>query len=88
MLHVFNLAGSHHLPISLSCSAACWLPCFQVAVLTARTARNWMRNPNLLMSELVQYVFIALFCGEAPATATCPTWSLCNNYPITVSSHN
>lgn len=32
-------------------------------MLAARNLRNWLRNPNLLASELLQYVFVALFVG-------------------------
>ncbi|KAG2423172.1 hypothetical protein HXX76_010940 [Chlamydomonas incerta] len=36
---------------------------FQVSVLTARVWRTWIRSPVMLASELVQYVFVALFIG-------------------------
>lgn len=35
----------------------------QVWVLAQRNLRNWLRNPVMLMSELVQYIFISLFVG-------------------------
>ncbi|PNW84101.1 hypothetical protein CHLRE_04g220850v5 [Chlamydomonas reinhardtii] len=36
---------------------------FQVSVLMARVWRTWIRSPVMLASELVQYVFVALFIG-------------------------
>ncbi|KAG2452090.1 hypothetical protein HYH02_003126 [Chlamydomonas schloesseri] len=36
---------------------------FQVGVLTARVWRTWIRSPVMLASELVQYLFFALFVG-------------------------
>lgn len=41
-------------------TAPIWL---QVWVLWMRMLRNWVRNPIMLMSELVQYMFVALFIG-------------------------
>ena len=35
----------------------------QVSVLMARVWRTWIRSPVMLASELVQYVFVALFIG-------------------------
>lgn len=35
----------------------------QVYLLTLRAARQWIRNPEMLISELIQYIFIALFIG-------------------------
>jgi len=35
----------------------------QVYVLSMRSVRNWMRNPNMLMAEFVQYIGIAVFVG-------------------------
>lgn len=36
----------------------------QVGVLALRNFRSWIRNPTMLASELVQYIFIALFVGS------------------------
>lgn len=36
----------------------------QVAVLCTRMLRNWLRNPVMLASECVQYVFMSVFVGE------------------------
>uniref|UniRef100_A0A7S0WUF3 ABC transporter domain-containing protein n=1 Tax=Chlamydomonas leiostraca TaxID=1034604 RepID=A0A7S0WUF3_9CHLO len=44
-----------------SLQGASWFT--QVKVLSVRNGRNWLRNPNLLASELLQYVFISLFMG-------------------------
>lgn len=41
----------------------------QVALLTQRMARMWVRNPVMLMSELAQYCFLAVFMGERGAVA-------------------
>ena len=35
----------------------------QVSVLTKRAARQWVRDPGMFVSELIQYIFIALFVG-------------------------
>lgn len=35
----------------------------QVHVLAVRMMRNWWRNPMMLVAEIVQYVFMALFVG-------------------------
>jgi len=35
----------------------------QVSVLTKRAARQWIRDPGMFVSELIQYTFIALFVG-------------------------
>lgn len=35
----------------------------QVTVLTKRAARQWIRDPGMFISELIQYTFIALFVG-------------------------
>lgn len=40
--------------------ASIWL---QMYVLAGRTTKNWIRNPGMLASEFIQYVFIALFVG-------------------------
>ena len=44
------------------------LPCtcvsHQVVVLCTRMLRNWLRNPIMLASECVQYVFMSVFVGE------------------------
>ena len=37
----------------------------QVVVLCTRMLRNWLRNPIMLASECVQYVFMSVFVGEA-----------------------
>ncbi|GFR41627.1 hypothetical protein Agub_g2354, partial [Astrephomene gubernaculifera] len=36
---------------------------FQVAVLSGRYWRTWIRNPVMMASELVQYIFTAVFVG-------------------------
>ena len=35
----------------------------QMSVLSLRAARQWIRDPGMFVSELVQYVFIGLFVG-------------------------
>ena len=40
-------------------------PSHQVVVLCTRMLRNWLRNPIMLASECVQYVFMSVFVGEA-----------------------
>jgi ATP-binding cassette, subfamily G (WHITE), eye pigment precursor transporter len=35
----------------------------QTWVLTVRNARQWIRDPAMFMSEIVQYIFLALFLG-------------------------
>ncbi|KAL6761569.1 P-loop containing nucleoside triphosphate hydrolase protein [Haematococcus lacustris] len=35
----------------------------QVGVLAQRNVRNWLRNPSMLTSELLQYGFISVFVG-------------------------
>ncbi|GFH23307.1 ATP-binding cassette sub-family G member 1, partial [Haematococcus lacustris] len=34
-----------------------------VGVLAQRNVRNWLRNPSMLTSELLQYGFISVFVG-------------------------
>jgi hypothetical protein len=36
----------------------------QVAVLSARALRWWVRNPAMLLSEFLQYLFVVLFLGS------------------------
>ncbi|KAG1681175.1 hypothetical protein FOA52_015618 [Chlamydomonas sp. UWO 241] len=36
---------------------------YQAQILITRTLRDWYRNPNMLLAEFVQYVFIAIFIG-------------------------
>lgn len=36
---------------------------YQVAILVIRMMRNWIRNPIMLASEVLQYVFISVFVG-------------------------
>ena len=35
----------------------------QVKVLSDRVRLNWWRNPSMLVSELIQYIFMAIFIG-------------------------
>lgn len=35
----------------------------QVSLLSGRMLRQWVRNPDMLLSEAVQYVFMAVFVG-------------------------
>lgn len=35
----------------------------QVYVLSGRMMKQWVRNPAMLISEISQYAFMALFCG-------------------------
>ena len=40
---------------------------YQVVVLSRRMLLNWVRNPVMLGSEIIQYVFMSIFVGETLA---------------------
>ena len=60
-------AGSHQTDTHKErASTPIW---FQVWVLCTRTLRNWVRNPVMLASEIIQYMFMSVFVGEALRSA-------------------
>ena len=47
---------------SSSSGAPFW---YQVVVLCRRMLLNWVRNPVMLASEIIQYVFMSVFVGKS-----------------------
>jgi ATP-binding cassette subfamily G (WHITE) protein 2 len=54
----------------------------QVQILSQRSCRQWIRDPNMLVSELVQYLFIGLFLGgmyfQVDLTLTAGVYNRCS----------